>query len=76
MIVDELKQEYNRVLLLIRQGSEYLDNPDVPMKEKEKYAPAFQKLIERASAITREIEQSGIKCMDEELRDGFKIGGG
>lgn len=76
MTVNELKQEYNKTLEVIRRGSVYMDSPDISTEKKEQALPAFRRLIDKTCKIADELNQLNVEYSDKELTDGFEIGGG
>lgn len=73
--IDELKAKYNRLLVRVKKGEEYLDNSDIPLDEREKSIPLFIQLTRDASALFQQIKQLGVAYTQEEYTNGFTIGG-
>lgn len=75
MTVNELKQEYNKVLGVLSEASKYMDDNSIPIADREAKIPVFQRLIVKTCEIAKELKRLGVKCTDKELVEGFQIGG-
>lgn len=72
----DLKRQFNALLERIRKGEVFLDDPSIPLPEREQHIPSFIKLTRQAGAILRELRQLGVAYTQEEFLNGFSIGGG
>lgn len=70
--INELKSKYNSILVRIKKGEEYLDNPLIPMDDKEKTVPHFIKLTREASKILNELSDIGVKFDSNITISGFE----
>lgn len=68
---EKLKNLYNRLLVRVRKGGEYLDNPSISMDDKEKAVQHFIKLTREASKILNELSDLGVKFDSNITMTGF-----
>jgi hypothetical protein len=68
-----LEQKYNYFINRAKKGEKYLDNPNTPKEEVEKWLPTFNKLANIISVLQYELEKElGRKLTYEEVWNGFK----
>ena len=68
---DDLKARYNQELARFRKAEAYMDDRRIPRSEKEKYLPAFRKLIQECGLLTNII---GSMTRDEILNGFPEVG--
>lgn len=73
--MDELKRKYNKLIKIHNEVGLWLDDPNVPIKEKEPKIQDFYKLIVKLSSILKKLKSNGIAFTEDEILDGFKIEG-
>jgi flagellin-specific chaperone FliS len=70
--VDEkrtLKLQYNKVLARCDKAIEYMDNKDIPEKERDRWEPQFLKILEELNFLLKRIGEH----TPDEVTNGFKI---
>lgn len=70
-----LKKEYNKLIALEHKAGEWLDDPNIPIEEKDGKIPEFLKLIAKLSSILKELKRQSVEFTEAEMLDGFKIEG-
>lgn len=71
-VLSEYVEQYNRLIKREKKGSAYLDNPDVPEQEKEKWIGEFQKILRALNDLISLIEKElGRNMTSEEILNGF-----
>ena len=66
-----LKQNYNQLLVRYKNAEIYMNNPNIPFSEKEKYINEVCKITERLGILLDSIKN----YTQEEALNGFKEGG-
>lgn len=70
--LSEYIEQYNRLIKREKKGAAYLDNPDVPAQEKERWIGEFQKIIRALNDLICLIEKElGRNMTSEEILNGF-----
>jgi hypothetical protein len=65
---NNFKAEYNKLLERHKKAIIYLDDNSIPIREREKYIPHLQEIIERLNKLLSEIGT----YTQEEVINGFK----
>ncbi len=55
-----LLTEYNQLLDRQRKGAQYLDNPKIPLAEREKWKPEYAKILKRLSELYTQLGRKQI----------------
>ena len=70
--LSEYIEQYNQLIKREKKGEAYLDNPEVPAQEKEKWIGEFQKIIRALNDLIWLIEKElGRNMTSEEILNGF-----
>lgn len=70
--LSEYIEKYNGLIERAKKGTAYLDNPNVPAQEKERWIGEFQKIIRALNDLIRLTEKElGRKMTDNEILNGF-----
>lgn len=69
--VDELKQEYNKILKRFYKANEWFNDSDRTVEEQDKYIGEFEKILEGITKNTLKLEKLGIKMTGEIFINGF-----
>ncbi len=73
-IVNEVKSSYNRLLKRQQEAGKYLDSPETPLDEKEKYTIMFKiEIIDVMATYIDILKDWGIAVTDAEMLGGFHI---
>ena len=67
-----MKSEYNKINQRIKKGGTYLDNEDVPLEEREKFIPAYCKIILEQNNVLHRLKNAGVEVTDEQYFNGFE----
>jgi hypothetical protein len=67
----DFKKKYNDLLLRHEKACMYLDNTAVPVFQKDKWLPEFQKLIHEMDYIIIAIENAGHYVTVQNILNGF-----
>lgn len=51
--------EYNQLLDRQRKGAQYLDNPKIPLAEREKWKGEYAKILKRLSELYTILKKTG-----------------
>lgn len=71
-VLSKYIEQYNRLIKREKKGAAYLDNPDIPTQEKEKWIGEFQKIIKALNGLIPYIEKAaGRKMTSDEILNGF-----
>ena len=52
--------EYNQLLDRQRKGAQYLDNPKIPLAEREKWKGEYAKILKRLSELYTILKKQGV----------------
>jgi hypothetical protein len=55
-----LLTEYNKLLDRQRKGAQYLDNPNIPLEEREKWKGEYAKILKRLSELYKQLGRKSI----------------
>jgi hypothetical protein len=72
-MVTELKRKFNELLIRRDRGEIFLDNPNIPLEQKEKWADTFKDILRQMNELAAAIEATGHKLTDEEVLEGFNF---
>lgn len=72
----ELQKHYNGLLHRYKKAEEFLDNPVIPIEDKEPHIPEFQGIINSLNNTLHQLKVNGISPTDTEILVGFKDNGG
>ena len=64
-----LKIQYNKALERLNKAEAYMDNKDVPEKERDRWEPEFLKIVEQLNLLLIRIGEH----TPEESVNGFKV---
>jgi hypothetical protein len=53
-----LKQQYNELLKRFLAGTKYLDNNEIPIAEREKWLPEYEKIRAEMEQILSQVEHT------------------
>jgi hypothetical protein len=67
--MDNHKKRYNEVLARLQKGYAWYDNPFISVEEKEKYYPAYEKLLIEHSNLLKTIKIYTQKEKEEGFRE-------
>ena len=67
--MEELKNQYNSLLIRCIRAELYMDNPENPEEVKEKYMPEFKKIIHQLNNLLEHIGE----YTHDEVCNGFQI---
>ena len=67
-MTNDEKVAYNEMVKRFHKGCDYMDNPNEPQEDKEKWWPQFDKLMADMNMIAKEF-----KLTEEEMLNGIKI---
>lgn len=70
--MDALKAEYNKLIKIENEIGAWLDDPDVPLKEKEPQLPKYQALTGKLNELLNQMKREGLHYTDDEGLFGFK----
>ena len=70
--VIERKKAYNKLIDRHNKAAAYLDNNKIPLEEREKHIPDFQKLLNRLNEAITMFKNNGVSMTSEEILEGFK----
>lgn len=71
-VLFEYIEQYNQLIKREKKGAAYLDNPNIPLDEREAMIPAFIKIIEGLDRILNALQQKGVTFTDDEVLNGFE----
>mgnify|MGYP000906025151 CR=1 FL=1 len=66
-----LTDEYNDLLKRFYKATDYLDNKKIPMAERKRWLPEFQKIILRMNEILGELKKQGREPSNKEIMEGL-----
>lgn len=73
-VLEELMQRYDQELQRYSNGAIYLDNPAIPMCDREKWIPEFRKIINVLDSLVIQIKDVGYEMSNNQILNGFKKG--
>ncbi len=67
-----LKEEYNKYITVENKIGSWLDDPNIPLEEKEPRIPQYQELTKKLSELLNRMTDEGLCYTDSEALYGFK----
>jgi len=71
-ILIDVKSQYNKILQAHFKATEYLDNNNITLSEREKHLPRYKEIKSKLSALLDEITRQGVFYTQNEALYGFK----
>ena len=66
-----LKNEYNDLLKRFYKATDYLNDKSIPLAERKRWLPEFQKIILRMNEILEELKKQGREPSNKEIMEGL-----
>ena len=74
MSIKDLKKQYSDLLLRHNRATSFLDDPAIPLEEREQQVPVFRELIREMESLLNSLKALGYKVSEAEINHGFKAG--
>lgn len=63
---------YNKLVQRYKKAEKYLDNNSIPIPDREKHIPEFQKIIKAMDSLMKQLKSTGYEMTSHEILNGFK----